>query len=361
MNSETLVLIVTMICLMCINDYMPRAGKKGLLFGAIVEESQKKEEPFLGYIKSYRILNIVLGLIFFIIIILGGVFTSEILQIIGMLGYLIVNGIVMASLNKKIKIYKKEHPINKKQVSVVRLENFKVGKTRIIYYVILSVVTIVINLYYMITRYGILPEMVPMKYDLAGKVTSVSQKSIGTVSIIFLSILMIVAIYIFSDWIIYKIMFKIDPKNKEDSYKANLKTKQLLSIMLGVTIIPVIVSMTIVNLITFQAINMSIFKIVAFIQAFTLIGVIGFCIIVVKARNNYKIKDENVTYKNDDDYWKFGFIYYNKNNPSVFVEKRMGIGVTINAGTLTGMIIYIGIIVLIIGSILMPFIMKLIR
>lgn len=361
MNSETLVLIITIICIMGINDYMPRAGKKGLLFGAIVEECQKKEEPFLGYIRVYRILNIVLGLLFCILIILGGIFTSEALQIIGILGYLITNGIVMACLNKKIKNYKKEHPTNKKQVSVIRLENFKLGKIRIIYYIILLIGTIGINLYCMITKYGRLPEMVPMKYDLAGKVTSFSQKSIGTVSIIFLSILMIVVIYIFSDAIIYKVMFKIDPKNKEDSYKANLKTKQLLSIMLGITIIPVIISMTLMNFITFQVINISILKIIIFIQSFTLIGAIGFCIIVVKTRNNYKIKDENVTYKNDDDYWKFGFIYYNKNNPSIFVEKRMGIGVTINAGTVVGMIIYIGIVVLIIGSILMPFIMKLIK
>ena len=34
--------------------------------------------------------------------------------------------------------------------------------------------------------------------------------------------------------------------------------------------------------------------------------------------------------RKDDKYWKMGAFYFNKNDPSVFVEKRFGIGYTLN-------------------------------
>ncbi|MFD0713824.1 DUF1648 domain-containing protein [Paenibacillus sp. GCM10027626] len=38
-----------------------------------------------------------------------------------------------------------------------------------------------------------------------------------------------------------------------------------------------------------------------------------------------------------DKYWKLGLIYYNRNDPSLFVEKRVGIGWTVNIGHPLGM------------------------
>lgn len=56
-KDELLVIIGTMIILLFLNDYLPRAGKKGLLFGAIVEEDKKNIEPYKNLIKNYRIFN----------------------------------------------------------------------------------------------------------------------------------------------------------------------------------------------------------------------------------------------------------------------------------------------------------------
>ena len=41
---------------------------------------------------------------------------------------------------------------------------------------------------------------------------------------------------------------------------------------------------------------------------------------------------ENVIDMDDDQYWKFGLFYVNKNDPSILVEKRFGIGWTVNMG-----------------------------
>ena len=51
------------------------------------------------------------------------------------------------------------------------------------------------------------------------------------------------------------------------------------------------------------------------------------------SRINVTVEDESVTGItdiDDDKYWKAGIFYVNKNDPSIFVEKRFGVGWTIN-------------------------------
>lgn len=42
------------------------------------------------------------------------------------------------------------------------------------------------------------------------------------------------------------------------------------------------------------------------------------------------VEEQLVINRDDDEYYKFGAIYYNKNDPALFVEKRTGIGTTMN-------------------------------
>jgi uncharacterized membrane protein len=57
----------------------------------------------------------------------------------------------------------------------------------------------------------------------------------------------------------------------------------------------------------------------------------------------------------DDQYWKGGLFYFNKNDPSVFVEKRFGIGYTINFANPIGYFILILPIVL---MLIIPFLIE---
>jgi uncharacterized membrane protein len=57
-----------------------------------------------------------------------------------------------------------------------------------------------------------------------------------------------------------------------------------------------------------------------------------------------------------DQYWIMGSIYYNPNDPSLMVQKRIGIGFTFNFGHPAGKAIGIGLILLILVSIALPII-----
>lgn len=55
----------------------------------------------------------------------------------------------------------------------------------------------------------------------------------------------------------------------------------------------------------------------------------------------------------DDRYWKAGFFYINRNDPSVFVPKRFGVGWTVNLGSIGGTAIGIILLAIIAGAIVM--------
>lgn len=58
-------------------------------------------------------------------------------------------------------------------------------------------------------------------------------------------------------------------------------------------------------------------------------------------------QDGKVIYSDDDEYWGNGFTYHNPNDKSLFVTKRVGMGETINTGTLAGKVIASSIITII--------------
>ncbi|MGL5316378.1 MAG: DUF5808 domain-containing protein, partial [Peptostreptococcaceae bacterium] len=70
-----------------------------------------------------------------------------------------------------------------------------------------------------------------------------------------------------------------------------------------------------------------------------------------------KSKTAVYTVDDDDNNWIFGMFYYNPNDPSFFVQKRFGVGWTVNIGTTKGKIYFIApFIILIIALIVTYFI-----
>lgn len=361
MELVNFIILVALILSGVLNNYFPIKGKKGILLGSIVEEEDKEKEPFSGIIKKYKIYNILACLLGCIFILIGVFLYNEIFQVIGLFTYIGLNFFILAHFNKKVKEAKKEIKTVKKQVAVVNMQSSKISSYMIIYYIFIAITFMAINIIAAVMKYKDLPERIAIHFNASGVADGWTNKSLIAILPLIITILFMILIYIGTDILIQKTSFKIDPKNSEESHKANLKSKKLVSIMMFITMIPVLISLTIGNFVTLTILPESYMKFVMYIPLITLLGVIGLTVVLVKAKNNYKVKNNEVTYKNDDDYWKWGFVYYNKQNPNIFVEKRSGIGVTINAGTKVGMAIYIGIIILLIGSIIAPIIGALLK
>ncbi|MDY0407541.1 DUF5808 domain-containing protein [Paracerasibacillus soli] len=57
-----------------------------------------------------------------------------------------------------------------------------------------------------------------------------------------------------------------------------------------------------------------------------------------------RLLKKQILQHDDDQYWKLGIFYFNKNDPSIFIEKRFGIGWTNNWAHPLSWIIFGGII-----------------
>ena len=68
--------------------------------------------------------------------------------------------------------------------------------------------------------------------------------------------------------------------------------------------------------------------------------------------NNYQLVD-------DDKFWKWGVFYFNSNDPAIFVEKRFGIGATVNFAKWQAWACIIGIFVFIIAIIIITMFLEL--
>ncbi|MGL4740352.1 MAG: DUF5808 domain-containing protein [Sarcina sp.] len=329
------VLIILWICQL----YFPIKGRNGILLSCVVEEDEK-QTTYKKIINKYKLIITLLFFLFAILELIVVFFNLIQFSIIPLLGYLVLSTVPLVFYRSKIRAIKASQNKDtiKKQVSIVDLERTKISSLSIITYILVAIIFIGINIITYI------------------KSTAISSNQNSLFSTFIATIILVIA-YILSDIMIRKMTMKIDPKNPEDSKIQNTKAKNLLSLLLFFTIIPELVTISFINTIPMNLIaNNIIIAISSIMQIVVIIGIIVFSIMISKVRNKYKVTDNSVTFKDDDSYWKLGIIYYNKNNPSVFVEKRSGMGVTINAGTTGGMIFFIITGILILFAIIVPFI-----
>ncbi|MDR2024331.1 MAG: DUF5808 domain-containing protein [Hungatella sp.] len=61
----------------------------------------------------------------------------------------------------------------------------------------------------------------------------------------------------------------------------------------------------------------------------------------------------------NDRYWLGGFLYCNKDDPSLFVEKRFGMGYTLNFGNPRSFIVIGALVVLILAITVLPLLLGL--
>ena len=130
--------------------------------------------------------------------------------------------------------------------------------------------------------------------------------------------------------------------------------KRVNSIMLFVIALEITLMILFIQFCTIYSWNINLINII--VLPILIITIIIFLVIGYKigqGGKNIKFnKEENEVYRDDDKNWILGNFYYNKNDPSIFVEKRIGIGWEINLGNPIGLILAILPLILIVALII---------
>lgn len=213
--------------------------------------------------------------------------------------------------------------------------------------ILISLITFI----YVALNYNSLPENIPTHWGIDGKPDIFSPKTWKSVFLI--NILNISMVLMFSYLTIETIGSRsyIDTENKEENRKKALKYLNkmgyafwILTISIQMTMIPAQWSLV-------SGINTP--TILFFINMFLLMAVSIYLIYIMIMLSTLKSKNKNsYIIEADDEKWIYGFIYYNKQDPSFMVEKRFGAGWTFNMANRKSKIMCVLLLLVVIVSII---------
>ncbi|WP_234448077.1 DUF1648 domain-containing protein [Virgibacillus salexigens] len=205
--------------------------------------------------------------------------------------------------------------------------------------------------------YEHIPEKIPMQYNFQGEITNFATKSYRTVLALPITQLYLILIFIFVNTLTGKAKQQLSTENPEKSMHQNTIFRRrwsaftifggiILSMLLSTVQLSFIYSIPQGFLITTAVITVFAIIIWAFILSYKT-GQGGSRVTVSMDSNGKTVN------RDDDRYWKLGQFYVNKDDPTIFIEKRFGIGWTMNWGRPISWVIVIGFILITLGIVLL--------
>lgn len=338
-------------------------SKKGLFFGVSIPEGYLEIPEFIELKRKYKRSFLISILIYDSIFLTCLYFTGKLwVFYVGILLFIAILELNYYLIYRKVKEIKKVKELEKPQKNIVIVDmRFRENKNKKILispsWFLLPLALVLFNIVIAFVFYDKLPMKIPVHWDLNGNVNRWINKSY--LSVLQMSIVeLFMTAFMFGTYkIIGRSKQEINPENAEVSKEQTRLFRYSWSIFVLVMAVFTNLIFTYVQFIILGIIKMNntfIFVIMGVIMIYTLISVV---ISIKIGQGGSKIKvnvksDENIySNRNDDKYWKLGSYYYNPDDPSLFVEKRVGIGWDFNYARPAAKIIMAFIILTIIATI----------
>lgn len=329
-----------------------RVSRKNILLGVKIPEDKMETDEIKKIVKGFIMENIIVGIPLIILISLLLYYMDNIKNfVLAPFLYLGTLFLLYIKWNKKTKDLKKEKGWDKLGGKVLVIDtkfSRDRGKTNNISrkWFLIPLGIVIFNLMLTFIMYPSLPDVIPTHWDFKGNVDGYMDKSILVALITPISQIAIGIILYFSYYFMMKSKQQINPKSPELSLKKNIIFRRSWSIYFIVSLIALELVFTWSNLISLGVLNnMKLLNVIQIpIWSIMIIWSLVLGIVVGQGGDRLKIADNKEASQeydiDDDDLWKFSnSIYYNPDDSSLFVEKRVGVGWTVNAGRPIGMAI----------------------
>lgn len=368
----SLISSVTMIITLIGQMISLNASKKDIFLGIRIPESERNNDELRILGKRYMYTSLMVGIptiVIFSVLIYQLAYLW--LFMVFIFAFVFIDFLIYYRYNRKVSKLKAKQGWLKTKKQVVTIdtdfsrENFNKIMPSAWWFsmsLIIIAVCVTINIIY----YPKLPYKFPTHWGVDGKPNGYSIKSYSSI----LSMPLIQSFMVAIMFFVYKIISwskrEINSNGPEESKIRNLKFRRIWAIYIIVINYIMLFIFIIVDLQTMQIIKPDSRMILplVIIMSFGITAVsIIISIKVGQGGSKLKVGSENkvndVDVRDDDRFWKLGnTIYYNKDDPSVFVEKRVGIGWTVNAATTWGIVFYVVIIIIFIFSFVPLFFIK---
>jgi len=359
---ETWFIALLMLPIILITAVTPIVTRKIEAFGVTVQEGSK-EQPFLkGMIKSYMLISLLLGVVITLsmLVLMQHVSTEAQLVFVmltHMFGYLLITFIVYYVNHRKVKQWKQTQAWNSeymKSHKVMVQTDFRRQKLVVSFlWYIPHVIIVGATMLISILNYDKFPQMIPTKYNFAGEITRSVEKSMSSIMGLSVLSLAMIIVFIFCHISIAKAKQLVESHDPEGSLERNIRFRYLWSAYLAMVGFLTMILVSIVQLAalfelsgTFVGISALIFVFIILFGAILLSYITGQGGSRLKSKN--KDQSRPIPTADHDEYWKAGVFYWNPNDPSLFIEKRFGIGWTINFARPLSWIFIVGIIAIVV-------------
>ncbi|MGV3466775.1 MAG: DUF1648 domain-containing protein [Heyndrickxia sp.] len=353
--------LVVMAVMIIMQTILPYIVKRTVVFGVSIPDPHGKDRKLQSYKRLYSLLVFMIsaiGLVFYLIWAMNSNLTEDTQALTGIgitFGIMLLSMSLYFYFHAKTLQRKREQKWvdNVKQVKVTDL-NVRLQDEMLPWYVFLLPVIITIGLAgYTAFQYPNLPEQIPMHWGPDGKPDSFSDKtplsSAMMLVLLFVMQMMFLAIVESTK----RSGIKINATNPTASKVRQLTLRKYSSWFMFIMSFLITALFSYFQLTTIHPgfVRDTYMMLIPIIfLAVVLIGTIIFAVKVGNADKNTEFPSVTGVsdLEEDEEYWKGGLFYFNKNDPSIFVEKRFGVGWTINFAHPMGYLIIFGPIILII-------------
>lgn len=296
---------------------------------------------------------------------------SSIYIIVALLIYLVASLLLYGYFRKKIKKWKLENnfqtdkKIERTVIDLHYQKELKTISTKLMVAIQLFIVLLTIGV--TLLFYRMIPERFPVHWGINMKPDRYAEKNWLSVLSLPMIQLILIPVLTLSQYSFIRAKQKLSPLAPVSSSFKSKKFRQAWSIyFLVVTVLTQLLFSSIHFSSLFsmnEAIHLGIFVILIYVCVLVLYSLFltfkygqgGEKLLLL---DDEEIKNANVSEVDEEAYWKWGLVYFNKQDPSIFVEKRFGIGSTMNMARwqswafVAGIVLIVGLIILLSGIML---------
>ncbi|OAS85979.1 DUF1648 domain-containing protein [Metabacillus litoralis] len=342
------IFLMIAIILVGIQTAVPYLVKRTVIFGITVPEMYVNNETLKSFKKKYTLLVSLFSFVALAGYLLWAIFNTPTEEQTVLVGTLIQFGIILLSLSLYFYFHAKTLQLKTKNNWAENLKQVKITDLSVrsqdemlpwsIYLLPIIITFGVIG--YTVLQYDLLPEQIPTHWGINGEADAFTEKTPMSAILMPLTLLMMQLMFLGIHVGTKKSGIKLSATSTSASRMRQLTLRKYSSWLMLLVSFLLTVMFSFFQLQTihpelFAGATMLATPIIFLIVV--LVGTITFAIKVGRSdKHNVVDTKENIADFDDDSHWKGGLIYLNRQDPSIFVEKRFGVGWSLNFGNPIG-------------------------
>ena len=353
--TDSLILMVFLIAIVFLSGALlaatPWFMKKGECFAVTIPESAQVDERFLAFRKRYAAAVLAVTLICAVAlgvvsnVVLGKMSSAAdaaslntilVAAIVAAATIpLIVSFALMLHYRKKVKAIKREEGWRAETDEAVALIGFEEAPVPPslawnVVYVPIVLITLALGL----ALYPSTPDLVPTHIDFAGNVNQWTPKGPALIAFPLLVEVFMAACFIFSHWMTIRSKKDVDPARPAISayaYGAFARAECILLLVSG-SVLTAVLGIVMILMMT-EILSMLVTIALIIVVTLVFVGAtIALSVVYGQSGSRLvkRLEESGDIIADNDEHWKAGIFYWNKDDASLFLPKRFGVGWTMN-------------------------------